>query len=171
MAKVYVITAGEYSCYHICAVALDLETAERLKRLHSTYYDEAMIEEFDTTEPAAVSGEIVPIYSVKIYTDSTVICNIDHYVLASEPFTPEFEIREDWNRPPLIFVMKTKARDSEHAIKIAADAHAKAMNEYLIEHGETIESLALKISRKKTQFSWHAGTATAVLTTVTPGGS
>lgn len=48
--KVYVITAGVYSDYHICCVCLDRETAERRKKLFSDNYDEAEIEEFDTDE-------------------------------------------------------------------------------------------------------------------------
>lgn len=48
--KVYVITAGVYSDYHICCVCIDRETAERRKKLFSDDYDEAEIEEFDTDE-------------------------------------------------------------------------------------------------------------------------
>lgn len=48
--KVYVITAGVYSDYHICCVCIDRETAERRKKLFSDKYDEAEIEEFDTDE-------------------------------------------------------------------------------------------------------------------------
>lgn len=48
--KVYVITAGVYSDYHICCVCIDRETAERRKKLFSDKYEEAEIEEFDTDE-------------------------------------------------------------------------------------------------------------------------
>lgn len=50
--KIYVITSGSYSDYHICAVATDLDTAAELRELHTTKYDEAHIEEFDTDECA-----------------------------------------------------------------------------------------------------------------------
>jgi hypothetical protein len=48
--KVYVITKGSYSDYHICSVCLDRETAERRMKLFSDNFDEAEIEEFDTDE-------------------------------------------------------------------------------------------------------------------------
>ena len=34
MAKVYVITSGEYSDYHICAVTLDPKRAEKMKKFY-----------------------------------------------------------------------------------------------------------------------------------------
>ena len=48
--KVYVITNGMYSDYHICCVCLDREGAERRQKLFSDSFDEAEIEEFDTDE-------------------------------------------------------------------------------------------------------------------------
>ncbi len=46
--KVYVITKGDYSEYHICAVATDNEKAQILKEKFSTEWSPARIEEFDT---------------------------------------------------------------------------------------------------------------------------
>lgn len=46
--KVYVITKGEYSDYHICAVATDDKIAEDLRKKFSTGCYEATIEEYDT---------------------------------------------------------------------------------------------------------------------------
>lgn len=49
--KVYVITAGAYSDYHICCVCLDKETAEKRARLFDdNEWDRAQVEEFDTDE-------------------------------------------------------------------------------------------------------------------------
>lgn len=48
--KVYVITKGEYSEYHICAVATDYEKACILQKRFSTKYNPAEIEEFDTED-------------------------------------------------------------------------------------------------------------------------
>ena len=44
--KVYVVTKGEYSDYHICCVCLDRETAERRARLFDSIYisDKAQVE-------------------------------------------------------------------------------------------------------------------------------
>lgn len=48
--KIYVITCGTYSDYHICAVTDDPASAERLKILHSDW-GEASIEEYETEHP------------------------------------------------------------------------------------------------------------------------
>lgn len=46
---VYVITSGEYSDYHICAVAIDREKAERLKKVYdASEWGGASIEEYET---------------------------------------------------------------------------------------------------------------------------
>lgn len=48
MAKVYVITAGSYSDYHICAVSLDPQKAEVLAKFYTEHgYDQAGVEEYD----------------------------------------------------------------------------------------------------------------------------
>lgn len=46
--KVYVITKGEYSDYHICAVVTDYDKAQILQEQFSDKWDTADIEEFDT---------------------------------------------------------------------------------------------------------------------------
>ncbi len=48
--KVYIITKGEYSDYHICSVCLDKETAEKRKDLYSDGWDKAEIETYDTDD-------------------------------------------------------------------------------------------------------------------------
>lgn len=46
--KIYIITHGCYSAYHICAVTTDRNTAEYLQKVYSGGYDgEANIEEWD----------------------------------------------------------------------------------------------------------------------------
>ena len=46
--KIYVITKGDYSDYHICGVATDPEKAERLAKIHTDRWDDAQVEEYDT---------------------------------------------------------------------------------------------------------------------------
>ena len=48
--KIYVITKGSYSAYHICAVATDYEKACILQKKFSAKYEPAEIEEFDTED-------------------------------------------------------------------------------------------------------------------------
>ena len=86
MATVYIITSGEYSDYHICAVTLDRDRAEKLKGLYAAIEnnDYTDIEEYELdavdkrfTESQLESGavryyEIHISYNVlnkSIYTD------------------------------------------------------------------------------------------------------
>ena len=70
--KIYVITKGEYSGYHICAATTDKDRAEMLKRMASTdglYGEEAKIEEYDDY----MGLDLLPgkVYQVEIgYKDS-----------------------------------------------------------------------------------------------------
>lgn len=52
MSKVYVITSGCYSDYHICGVATDKEKAHLLAERFSNSYDTAEVEEYDTDDMA-----------------------------------------------------------------------------------------------------------------------
>lgn len=46
--KVYIITEGDYSDYHICAVTLEKKQAEQLKKYFASDYSEPRIEEYET---------------------------------------------------------------------------------------------------------------------------
>lgn len=48
--KIYAITKGDYSDYHICALTVNAQKAERLKALYSSDYQDAFIEEFEDGE-------------------------------------------------------------------------------------------------------------------------
>lgn len=57
--KVYVITKGTYSNYHICAVATDKEKAEKLAKIYTDRDDDAGVEEYDTeAEVDLLAGRI-----------------------------------------------------------------------------------------------------------------
>lgn len=64
--KIYVITKGEYSDYHICATTTDKDRAEFLREMASTigeYGEEAKIEEFDDyAELNPIKGELYKVY-------------------------------------------------------------------------------------------------------------
>ena len=55
--KVYVVTQGAYSDYHICCVCLNRETAEERARLFDDAFDKAEVEEYDTDEYQALKIE------------------------------------------------------------------------------------------------------------------
>lgn len=46
--KIYVITKGEYSDYHIVGVAIDKEKAKRIAEVNSETWSKANVEEYDT---------------------------------------------------------------------------------------------------------------------------
>lgn len=48
--KVYVITKGDYSDYHICGVAVDKNMADKIAEGCSSSYEDAEIEVYDTEE-------------------------------------------------------------------------------------------------------------------------
>ena len=50
MSKVYIVTSGSYSDYHICAASLDEEHARILAEKYSGSYDEATVEEYELDE-------------------------------------------------------------------------------------------------------------------------
>ena len=127
--KVYVITAGHYSDYHICGVATDPESAENLRLLSSdTWSGEARIETFDTQE--------VP-ERPKTYFD----------ILASD----EFGLTKCWEKPMIDgeeyhinhvtcgrfgYAVNVIAPDKEHAAKIASDLIAQYKYERMVERGK-----------------------------------
>lgn len=50
MSKVYIVTYGDYSDYHICAASLDKKRAELLAEKYTDGYDEATVEEYELDE-------------------------------------------------------------------------------------------------------------------------
>lgn len=48
--KIYAVTKGFYSDYHICALTVSKSKAKRLEKLYTDIYDEARIEEFEDGE-------------------------------------------------------------------------------------------------------------------------
>lgn len=49
--RIYVVTKGEYSDYHIVAVATNLETAVKLAKRFTDRSDEARVEEYEEASP------------------------------------------------------------------------------------------------------------------------
>lgn len=68
--KVYVITQGSYSDYHICAVAIDPEQAEKLAKIYSDRYYTAEVEEYDTEEHREWCDGRIP-FEVIFYRDGS----------------------------------------------------------------------------------------------------
>ena len=116
--KVYVITKGCYSEYHICAVTTNPMDAKRLKVKCSDRYEDAEIEEYDTEKYNEVlenktlylvefekSGNVKRIYAPE---------SIDYYLN---------EDRVEYFRNDVLQV-KVFAQDETSAVKIASEIRA-----------------------------------------------
>jgi hypothetical protein len=115
--KVYVITKGSYSDYHICAVSLDPEEADRLARIYSDSWDSAGVEEFDTEEHRDWHAGRVP-YIVTFHRGAYFLKPSVGLSFDSN-FTPRIDAALDAVRVYLY------AADAESALKIAADKRAE----------------------------------------------
>lgn len=84
--KIYVITKGEYSDYHICAATTDKDRAEFLRKMASTtgiYGKEARIEEYDDyTGLTPMKGELYEVMIVynKNGEERNLFCNTENFV-------------------------------------------------------------------------------------------
>lgn len=128
--KVYVITRGEYSDYHICAVAVDAERAETLKRYYSECWEEAEIEEYDTEEPV-INTEPRPVFSIKISRDGKVQQDGKQAWTYDPNFENRFHLYEYMTAAYLDFDCTVVAEDFNHALKIAVDKRNKMVAEFL----------------------------------------
>lgn len=127
--KIYVITKGSYSDYHICAVTTDKEKAERLVLFYTDRWDEAKIEEFEEDE---IPDDYMPIYFVQ-YKNGKWCVNKRGIGSPDYEYEHAFFDRDyirgtyDFN----CFYCDVMADDEEHAIKIARDLYAKKKAELM----------------------------------------
>lgn len=112
--KIYVITRGEYSDYHICGVATDKDSAEEKRKAYSYHNDEAEIEEYDTEDEMP---EYMPGYWCSIGKDGTIIAEGPRNTI-----NEDLDVRKDWNGNIYTIV---QADSAERAVKVAAERFAK----------------------------------------------
>lgn len=130
--KIYVITAGEYSNYHICAVTTDPERAEKLRKFYfKESYDGAEIETYLDGDPeVGVIPQLRPIWQVKLSAGRKWDARIDTYT--DQEFQNSFELTDPkyiCDTCSIIFRAKIDAADEKHALKIAQDMFFKLMAE------------------------------------------
>lgn len=117
LKKVYVITKGAYSDYHICAVAATKEIAEKLQKIYSeNSWNDAIIEEYDLNE----ARDNVRIFYDVTFADDRVSACFNEY---AEKESIHFYKGNKWQSDRLIVCVR--ARDEEHAVKIAQDRRAE----------------------------------------------
>lgn len=121
--KIYVITKGEYSDYHICAVTTNPDDAEVLKtRFSAGSWGDATIEEYDTDDNKDVLAN-KNLYLVSFYENGNVY-NV-RYSADIECYSDEVIF---FNRDNIKSCMvKVFAFNEESAIKIASEKRAVAL--------------------------------------------
>ena len=114
--KIYIITKGCYSGYHICAVTMDKSRAENLKRLFDDRYEEADIEEYTLDE--VQKNEYI--YCIDFQDDSSPNIYIDEYSGFANSSNDLHII--DYSK---CFSVYVRAKNEKHAMKIAQDEYAR----------------------------------------------
>ena len=118
--KIYVITSGDYSGYHICAVADNMKRAKELQK----FFGADNIEVFDTETYTSIFERGYKEYSCYMYKDGT----IDIEESLSHEY-PDFAVyrygtaRENYH-------LDVIAKDEEHAQKIFTDKVAEYKARY-----------------------------------------
>ena len=121
--KVYVLTSGEYSEYHIVGVLLDEEQARIAAEVMSDRHDDVEVETYDTDElkfikPGWKYWTIV--FSERDHTITDVVCH-DYFESLDEP-NLFGEQHKNW-------YVDVYAEDEDHAIKNASDKLSKYLAE------------------------------------------
>ena len=117
---VYVITKGSYSDYHIEAVTLDAEVAEKIRRVCCDGWDEARIEEYET-DSFFVSDDPVRIWNFTVTGEGYVHDGPEEWTTDDE-WKNVFGFRRGYE-----FYAGVKNKDRDVALKIALDQRAKML--------------------------------------------
>lgn len=121
---IYVITSGEYSDYHICAVATTESRAEELRKMYSNNYSQAEIEEYEENVPS--DSWYHPV-------------SIQYWEFLFDEKGNKRYVRQYWDEPNLplkiygtsqIRINNIIADDESHAFKIACDKRAEYLATY-----------------------------------------
>ena len=124
MAKVYVVTKGDYSDYRIVAIFSDREVAATVAAAHTTTYDEVRVEEFELD---IINPEIGFDYMFSSY-DKPIMGKDSQVRVCTEFDDKEMNKvnRHVWNHSNSIsYHVKVRAKTPEHAIKIGSDLIAQ----------------------------------------------
>ena len=132
MAKVYILTSGEYSDYTIEAVKLDKDQAETLERIHPDWN----VEEYDTDDIQVLEKYR---YYVCVRDNGTVYAKIPYSELPNTPLNRPRYCRAPWSRQHGWWEVYVEAKDAEHAKKIGVDLIAKEKYRKLIDEAERRE--------------------------------
>ena len=114
--KVYVVTKGEYSDYHICAVALEKSKAEAICKLLGDQWGEPRIEEYDTdvVEPLLHGNKMYDVELTEKGAASAYEMSDPTYYLDSVNKVVKNRIKSE-------YYVKVFARDEAHALKVGIE--------------------------------------------------
>lgn len=118
--KIYVITSGDYSEYHICAVADNMKRAKELQKFFGAEY----IETYDTETYTNIFERGYKEYSCHMYKDGTIDINES---LGHE--YPHFKVHK-YGAARENYHLDVIAKDKEHAQKIFTDKVAEYKARY-----------------------------------------
>ena len=117
MSKVYVVTDGYYSDYHVLGVYSSMEKAEHAKLLYAADNDigEYYLDEVPVSPPGLLAYHVSMLVSgdVKDIWQDTV-----------EGFKPRWFVAPQWGAD-VIVMFRVWARDMEHAAKVANEWRAQ----------------------------------------------
>ena len=124
--KVYVITKGSYSDYHIVAVTLDPVRANKLARLYSDRFSICAVEEYTLNE-----AKEPQVYRVAFPRGKAPYAKLGEYRFTFDgedgdidphEYDVKYDTRDDFEDE---FVVYVSAADEDHALKIAQDRRAE----------------------------------------------
>lgn len=119
--KVYILTKGEYSNYHIVAVFSTKEKAEECKILFTDEYtDRIEIEEYEIDKIPECPEGLLP-FDVKMYIDTG---EAEAHRKSLDCLEEKYELREDTKRKKYIY-WSGFAKDEQHAIKIVSEKRSQ----------------------------------------------
>lgn len=110
MEKIYAVTKGSYSAYHIIALTTDKERAEHIAKIFSDGWDDAEVEEFEDSK----CGESGMIYTYHSRCD---FVELDDYCQNEEEGVHEYKDG--------VYTVYVFASDKECAKKKALDMIAE----------------------------------------------
>lgn len=132
--KIYVVTTGEYSDYHICGVTTDYDRAKYIQKCYWTSCYTPEIEEYIDGDTGLGDGELRNVYYVALDNHKRWSAKLDSYSIGK--YENSCDLTSDWgvqyynqfglNRYNL-FSAYIQAEDEEHALKIAQDWYAEVM--------------------------------------------
>ena len=128
MSKVYIVTSGSYSDYHICAASLDKEHAELLAEKYTDSYDDAEVEEYELDEFFEEAKRGYFWYWCECNVKNGMFGQVEVKQVASYGSGVVGKVVKSFRRDHLY--VDVLAENDEHARKIAAEKFAT----YVYEH-------------------------------------